>query len=397
MRVFLLVCLLAATAGPGLAQPAATDVFSAIRGGSVAGNFRLRHETVSQDGKADRAQAMTLRTVLGYRTGSFRSLAAYVEMETVADIIEDYNNAGAGDLGNGKTNFPVVADPGFAEVNQAYLRWAQSGTAVTVGRQEIVTGDSRFVGNVGWRQNHQSFDAIRVTSKLLDRVDLSYAYVDRVHRIFGGDTAMKSHLAHASVPIQDVATVSAYANILDYETDAGSSKTFGAQVTGSISAGDATRINFEAEFAKQREAFDNPSTLDANYTNFAVGAARQGFSLTLGQETLGGSTRDGAFSTPLATLHKFNGWADQFLGTPATGLVDRLVSVGYSRGVLRIVAGYHDYTSDSDSIDYGSELDIQLTYAVSEKPAIGLKLSRYLADAHSADITKVWVWTSLGF
>ncbi|MFT5144553.1 MAG: hypothetical protein ACI80V_003770 [Rhodothermales bacterium] len=397
MRIFLLVSLLVTTAGPGLAQQAATDFFSAIRSGSVTGNLRLRHEMVSEDGKDENAQAMTFRTMLGYRTASFRSLAAYVEMEAVADIIEDYNNAGAGSLGNGKTDYPVVADPGMAEVNQAYLRWATSGTAVTVGRQEIVTGDSRFVGNVGWRQNHQSYDAIRVTSKVLDRVDVSYAYVNRAHRIFGSDAVMKSHLASVAIPVQDIARVRAYATLLDYDGHAGSAQTFGAEVTGSVSAGDAMKLSFEAEYANQQDAFDNPAKLDASYTNFAVGAARQGFSLNIAQETLGGSTADGAFSTPLATLHKFNGWADRFLGTPANGLVDRLVSVGYSKGILGVIAAYHDYSSDSGSIDYGSEIDIQLTYAVSEKPALGVKLARYLADAHSSDITKVWLWTSLGF
>jgi hypothetical protein len=37
------------------------------------------------------------------------------------------------------------------------------------------------------------------------------------------------------------------------------------------------------------------------------------------------------FTTPLATLHKFQGWADKFLTTPVNGLADLYVNAGYTR------------------------------------------------------------------
>ena len=41
-----------------------------------------------------------------------------------------------------------------------------------------------------------------------------------------------------------------------------------------------------------------------------------------GYELLGSDDGKVAFNTPLATKHKFNGWADKFLGTPKEGLED---------------------------------------------------------------------------
>ena len=43
------------------------------------------------------------------------------------------------------------------------------------GLQEILIDNHRFVGNVGWRQNHQSFEAARVTWDLTEAFTLSEA------------------------------------------------------------------------------------------------------------------------------------------------------------------------------------------------------------------------------
>ena len=37
--------------------------------------------------------------------------------------------------------------------------------------------------------------------------------------------------------------------------------------------------------------------------------------------------KETSFATPLATLHKFNGFADQFLATPSQGLEDKFLKI----------------------------------------------------------------------
>jgi hypothetical protein len=50
----------------------------------------------------------------------------------------------------------------------------------------MIRNNSAFIGNVGWRQNEQTFDAVNLSTGG-DDFDISYAYSDRVQRIFGDD------------------------------------------------------------------------------------------------------------------------------------------------------------------------------------------------------------------
>jgi hypothetical protein len=102
------------------------------------------------------------------------------------------------------------------------------------------------------------------------------------------------------------------------------------------------------------------------------------------------------FSTPLATLHKFDGWADKFLTTPPNGLERRYVTLGYTKkglGVLDTVSAtavYHQIDSNRLNIDYGSEVDLQLQ-AKYQRFNFLLKYADYNADRFATDTHKYWV------
>ena len=156
--------------------------------GKVSLDVRYRFEQVDQDRPAsilDEASAQTVRTRLGWRTGLFHGFFAYGEAENVSVVgEEDYNNTY-----NGKTRFPVVADPDGTEVNQAYLGYlGLKGNTFRYGRQAFFFDNHRFVGDVGWRQNQQTFDSFFYENKMLPGVTGSYAYVYNVNRVFGEDT-----------------------------------------------------------------------------------------------------------------------------------------------------------------------------------------------------------------
>jgi hypothetical protein len=117
--------------------------------------------------------------------------------------------------------------------------------------------------------------------------------------------------------------------------------------------------------------------------------------VTLGYERLGSNGTVG-FSTPLATLHAFQGWADKFLATPAAGIDDRYVKFGYpfrKRGPftnLNALVWYHDFSSDRGSTHFGDEIDLQLV-ARTKKIALTLKYAAYGADRLFTDTDKLWV------
>ena len=111
------------------------------------------------------------------------------------------------------------------------------------------------------------------------------------------------------------------------------------------------KLNVLASYANQSDYGANPVSYSADYFNLELGAAVAGFSLSAGYEELGSDGGAAAFQTPLATLHAFNGWADMFLTTPATGLRDYYVKLGKSLKVpalpgLNAAVVYHEFDSD---------------------------------------------------
>jgi hypothetical protein len=152
LKMLLSASALATVATPALAQDI---VFKPIV------EARLRYEMVEQDGPLplveDReANAVTMRLRAGGELSS-GPFALLVEGEGTLAINEDYNSGV-----NGKTLYPIVADPENVEANRVQIQYRTKPLIVTLGRQRINLDDQRFVGSVAWRQNEQTFDAVRV-------------------------------------------------------------------------------------------------------------------------------------------------------------------------------------------------------------------------------------------
>ena len=63
----------------------------------------------------------------------------------------------------------MVPDPENIELNCLQIAWQKNGNGIVLGRQRINLDDQRWVGSVGWRQNEQTFDAVRGTALLEGR------------------------------------------------------------------------------------------------------------------------------------------------------------------------------------------------------------------------------------
>jgi len=403
----LLPFLLSGAGGPAAfaAEGTAPTYREALTQGTWSARFRYRYELVMDDtpAVADRdGNASTLRSTVGYRTAAWHGFSGMLEFEDVADLGlgDDHNNAGAGALGNGATNRPVVADPKMTEVNQVYLRYTPDRfTAIQAGRQEINLGDERFVGAVGWRQNHQSFDGVRLTSTMFVRTSLDYAFVGNVNRIFGDDQQMKSHLLRAEFDLDRYGQLAPYFLRLDYDSavnSALSTTTVGASWSGKLPRG-GWSFPWHAEAAHQGEAADNPANVDAWYMRFELGAARPRMGLRGGYEVLQGAPGDGRFTTPLATLHKWNGWADKFLNTPADGLRDAYLAATGTSGRFNGSVVLHRFRADHDDRVYGRELDVMATWQAPWTQTFGAKLAVYDARDFGANTRKLMVWSEYGF
>lgn len=389
----------AAPPPPETAAPA--TVLEAFRAGTFHLGLRYRFEHVDDETFADTAEASTLRTTLSYVTGRWRGWSLFLEAEDVSPVFDDdgYANAGRGGRSNGVLGLPVIADPEGTAMGQAFVRWQDDHTRVTLGRQEIVLGDERFVGAVGWRQHHQSFDAARVEWGR-GRFATDYSYVAGVQRIFGDRLQLDGHLLQVQFEPWADHTWTGYGFSLDYDDPSAlSTSTFGIELAGRRAVSETVSVRYEAEAAEQRDTGDNPLSVDTDYRLGSLGLGVGSLALSATWELLGGAGGgDRAFATPLATLHKWNGWADQFLQTPPEGLETVSFEARGPLGPrLAWIVAYHDFAADQGDLDFGSEVDVQLTYVAPWQQTFAVKLADYSAGDRSTDTRKIMVWSSYTF
>ena len=382
---------------------AADSLKEALLEGTPYIDARYRFEYVEQDGLANDAEASTLRTRFGYKTGTYENFSAVLEFENITQVGDDDYN----DTLNGRTTYPVVADVENTEVNQSFLQYTGiPETTVKLGRQVITLDGHRFVGHVGWRQNNQTFDAITISNKSLPDTEIRYGYINGVNRIFGdgspaGDWDSDSHLFNISNTSTPLGKIVVYSYLLDFEMDApaASNQSFGISLDGKQKLTEHLTGNYYGEYAFQQDYGSNTTDYDADYYHVSGGLSCHGLTTTVGYEVLGSDNGMAAFSTPLATLHKWNGWADVFLATPATGLEDFYVDVTYKvsgiEGDMKFLNGllakvqYHDFSAEEGSMDYGTEWGVYVKQPITKNVYAEVKYADYDTDGFATDRKKV--------
>lgn len=395
-------CCTGAAAALGLAWSApafAGDVTEKI-GLKLLVDARLRYESVDQ-GPLD-ANALTLRVRTGAEAtaGHFSVLA---EAEGTAAAIDHYNAFPfpiADD--QRRSQYAVVADPRNLELNRLQVQYKSRATTATAGRQRINLDDQRWVGSVGWRQNEQTFDAVRGEAKLGPvAADLTYAISQRT--IFGTDagprTAFDGHFIFAGAGAKfGPGQVKLFSYLLDYDEPfllANSSQTYGGFVSGAVPLGGKTKLSLRASYARQADYAKNPFDYAADYWSFEGGTKLAGFDLTGGWEKLG-SDHGHSVQTPMATLHKFNGWADLFLTTPPLGLEDAYISAGRKFDGVKLLPGlnanviFHQFDSATGNLEYGTEWDASAGFRIG-RVGLLLKYANYDAKGFGVDTRKIWL------
>ncbi|WP_415892809.1 alginate export family protein [Neptuniibacter sp. PT8_73] len=383
--------LLLATAIAAISTPsayAAESIAEAFQNGETSVSFRLRYEDVEDDSAAEDANALTLKSRLTFKTDEFKSVSALVEVDDVTELDDVEYNDGV----NGMETKTKIVDPEGTEVNQAYLAFTGlSDTTVKVGRQRILLDNQRFVGGVGFRQNEQTYDSLSFKNNSLADTEVFYAYINDVHGITGADSKHETHLFNVKYKgLPFGALTGYYYNFEEDKVDGYDLETYGVRFSGSQDAGD-TKLLYTAEYATQ----DNGTT-DPDYYLLEGGVEFSGVTTKLGYEVLGA---DGgvAFNTPLATKHKFQGWADQFLATPADGIEDLYVSVGTKFAGVKLLAVYHDYESEDTSVDLGSEWGFVAAKKFGKNYGLSLKYADYEAGDTGTDKSKLWLTATAQF
>jgi len=404
----------------------ANDILTNIK---ADGQVRARYEMVDAKDATNKpnANAFTNRLSLGVSADLMGTnwLSAYVQMTDVRSLNSNYNDA-SGD--NGAEWHDVVADAEQTRLTQAYIDAKYGKTKLRIGRQAINLDNIRFVGTVDWRQMPQTFDAYTLTDNTIENLNLFASYVTQVNRVFADDTQAAPTFNTADADTRTVLLNASYkvmpelkVTVYDYMIGAGTamhttgSDTYGIALTGEVKVAEAAKLTYRAEYAEQSDAsmensgVNSTVDVDANYMNLQVCADVSGILAGIQYEVLSGdgdgtAGKEKPFQTPLATLHAHNGFADMFLVTPTAGLEDLSMSLGYkSKEFGMLKATYHDYTAETSSVDYGTELDVTYARAI---PGVNnlsgmLKVADFDADADNGidlvDTTKFWAMLDYKF
>ncbi|GMG87709.1 alginate export family protein [Biformimicrobium ophioploci] len=365
----------------------------ALKSGKVAVSLRYRLESVDQDNLDDTALASTLKSRINWTSGTYRGFGAFIEMDDVTAVGDDDYNSTV----NGNVEYPVVADPEGTEVNQAYIQYRGDNSVVTAGRQRINLDGQRFVGGVGWRQNEQTYDGYRYQYGAAKGLQLDYSYVYNVNRIFGEDSGKSDlegdiQLFHATYPVAEGHKVSGFLYELDLDNAVNaSSRTIGVDYKGAFGP-----VKAHLSYANQTETGDSALDYSVPYYLAEVGSAIGPVNAKLGYEVLGADNGTG-FATPLATLHKYQGFTDKFLATPGDGVEDLYVGGSMKVGGGKLGVTYHTFTASESSADYGSEIDISYGRKLTDGLTGVIKYASYSADDYSVDTDKVWLMLTASF
>lgn len=364
----------------------AADVLTNIK---ADGQIRARYEMVdvTNDGKKN-ANAFTNRLAVGVGADIAGQdwISAYVQMTNVSALTDNYNPE--------DTRYSNVNDPKQTRLTQAYVDLKYNKTLLRAGRQAVNLDNLRFIGTVDWRQMPQTYDAIALVDNTIPNLSLLAAYVSQVNRVGDGklggaekwDTS--SAVLHASYQVIPELAVTAYDYMIGAGTTANDSAlranpkagvgfdTYGIALHGTTKLSEDTSIRYRGEYARQKDPtmklFSYASkarNMKSSYYNLELGVDVKGFIAEAQYEVLG-KDRGGSgigFSTPLATLHAMNGWADVF-ATPTMfkeGLEDLNLALGYKSkefGMFKVI--YHDFSTDKGGYDIGHEVDAVYSRAV---------------------------------
>jgi len=370
--------------------------------GQIKFDTRLRYDYANTEETVNKktAEAFTARLRVGYLSPKFKGLQGYAEFEGNQDIgLNDYRNKR--NDGWRKNGYDVIQDPQDTELNQLWLSFdGIPDTNVKVGRQRIKIDNDRFIGNVGWRQMEQTFDSVLLTNKSLPNTTVKVGYIDQVKNIISTTDEMTTPFLNIAYDFKGYGKLSAYGYWIDYDElakSANSSQTYGLRFNGGTEVTEDVKALYTAEYAHQSDYGDNTTGYDVDYFHFTGGISAFGVTAKGGVEQLGGQNNK-VFSTPLATGHAFQGWADAFLvAQPGSGIRDVYGSIATKIKGVKIMGIYHDFEDDSGSIEHGNEYDFVVATKIAKHYSLLAKYAYYNADQFGNDTQKIWIQGGIHF
>lgn len=332
-------------------------------------NARIRYEYIDGKNGASDVNGLGERTRIGYTFTNDEDVSVMIEAEDVHFIDSD--------------DRPGLDVP-TTELNQAWI----DAQGFKLGRQAYTLDDHRFIGDVGWRQNQQTFDALTAAFELDGQSKLSLGYLASIRRINASSQDLTGIVLNGNRKFSDAFNLTAFAYLLDFEQSVlASSDSLGLRATGSFENNDE-KYTYSLSYAKQSDNSGSASNFDLAYLAGELNASSDGFTFGLGFEVLEGDGNTG-FTTPLATVHKFNGFADQFAGGSLglggglhQGLTDYYAKFAFTlpNVDIPITLLYHQFETENVNDFLGNEYDAVASYKLNDYATLVGKYAIYETD-----------------
>ncbi|HEX7849765.1 MAG TPA: alginate export family protein [Sphingomonas sp.] len=394
---------------PSVAMVVATPAMAQDISLKPLAEARLRYENVDQSGLPTDSDAVTMRVRAGVQatTGPW---SATIEAQGNLAVDGDYY-----DGLHGAATRPLVSDPQNIALYIGQLQYKTKAVTLTAGRQRIALDDERLVGASPFRQNGQTFDAVRMEWTAIPKlkVDLTYAWSVRTIWGIDGTGARPQSIGGDNVLanigyVTPIGTLSGFAYLVDQDAAAVqgfrlSSQTYGARLAGGQPLAKGVKLSWQLSYATQSDYHRNPNAYRANYYLVDAGLDLRALRIGGGYEVLGADHGAAltSFQTPIGTGFKFEGWASKFLTTPPDGVRDLYGNLGYvwktvgPFKALTLQGVYHRFASDRLVRLYGDEVDL-LASAKLHKTTIAIRYADYRARSFATDTRKFWLqldWT----
>ena len=367
---------------------------------------RYRYQSIDDSARFD-AKASTLKLRL---TADWQASDNWHGLAQV-DYVHAFNENDYNSVTITRATSPIPDVKG-GELNQLWLKYkSDNDWDMTLGRQMLSFDNDRHVSSLEYWQNDQTFDALKFNYNDSINWDVSFAYVSKVHRIFGDDATRdipindirfgelgarpflelgnhdhNSQLLNVKYNLNPFLSVSGYAYIIENKSAQQlSSNTFGVRIDGEVKPG-TIKYGYTLDVAHQNTTNDSPWNYEGHYLLAEVSAQYKSHQLSLSHEHL--SENNGfAFATSLGDNHKFFGWADIFSSYLNTdGIKDTYPTLRGRDAKLRWRVVAHQFTSDLTGDTAGHELDIEVAYRFDRKWESSLLFSRYVPDAGIAGL-----------
>lgn len=368
---------LASSAAIALADPVESfldDSFGKLEEivpGQFGINYRIRYELTDT---GIEAKGISHRVRYNYTTPDFNGLTSIIEGETLTSVEGGFN--GLDTVGTG------------TEVNQLWAQYANTDHGkIKLGRQIYTLDDQRFIGHVGWRQNIQTFDALTGSYTGVDKLTVNGFYIDQVNRVVDTNVQMDAIGVNIAYAFGKGLKLTAFNYEIDDSDMAGfENETLGLRATGAFTFSDQT-FKYAVSIAEQENASGDSGYIAGD------------LSMTLANTPLfiGGGVEilDEGFRTPLATVHKFNGFADKFAGTSLSGGLTSGLEDFYLYASYKIPLGngiatkviYHWFEPTTGG-EGGSELDFVASYKINKYFSLVGKYGDYAANSAVAGYFK---------